>query len=42
VRNIEFNGKREETQESLKIVWGYDVRLCVPNGDSQRGETFFI
>jgi hypothetical protein len=42
VRKREFNGKRKETPESLKIVWGYDVRWCVPTVAVNEEKHFYL
>jgi hypothetical protein len=42
VRKRELNGKRKETQNSLKIVWAYDVRLCVPTVTVRKEKQFLL
>jgi hypothetical protein len=41
VRKREFNDKSKETQESLKIVWGFNVKWFVPMMAGNEERHFF-
>jgi hypothetical protein len=41
-KNKKNFGKRKKTQESIKIVWGCDVRWCVPTVAVRKEKYFYL